>query len=75
MMEARIRSSLQGRMPHTPMNDDEIRQKAGKLWHETGGQTVMVRLDWLKNDLDRQYAENIGNMMFGKAKKEQEQHG
>lgn len=65
-----IRSSLQGRLPYTPMNDDELRRKAAKLWHETKGETVMVRLDWLKNDFDRQYAKNIGNKMFGTVEKE-----
>lgn len=60
----RVRTSLQRHQPYTPMNDDEIRRKAAKLWHETG--TVMVKPDWIHNDMDKQHTINIGERLFGK---------
>lgn len=65
--ETRIRTSLQGKLPVSHWDDEAIRAKSAKLFHDTDGQTVMLRLDWLKNDLDRQHVKNIGEMMFGKA--------
>lgn len=61
---SRIRTSLQAAQPYTPWNDDELRRKAAKLWHESG--TVMVRPEWVFNTLDRQHMQNIAERMFGK---------
>lgn len=63
---SRIKSSLDGKLPYQPWGDEELRQKAAKLWHTTG--TIMVKPEWLKNDLDQQFALNIGKMMFGERK-------
>ncbi len=60
-----IRTSLTRHVAYTPMSDDEIRTKADKLWRETNGQAVMVRLDWITNDLDRQHVKNIGEKLYG----------
>lgn len=59
-----IRTSLHRHQPITPWNDDEIRQKARKLWQETG--TVMVKPEWITNDIDRQMVINVGEKQFGK---------
>lgn len=65
-MTQRIRTSLQKHQPYTPWNDDELRAKAKRLWHDTG--TVMVRPEWVGNDWDRQHMQNIAEKQFGKRK-------
>ena len=59
-----VRTSLQAHQPITPWNEDEIRRKATKLWHETG--TIMLKPEWLYNDIDRQHTQNIAERLFGK---------
>lgn len=67
--EVRIHTSLQNKLPVTPWDDEQLKGKATRLYHETGGQTVMVRLEWIKNDLDRQHFKNVAQAMFGVAKR------
>ena len=59
-----IRTSLQSCQPYTPMNDDDLRRQAARLYHQTG--TVMIRPEWIRNDLDRQHMQNMAEKMFGK---------
>jgi hypothetical protein len=66
MSEPRIRTSLQGKVPATPLSDEELRAKACHLWHQTG--TIMVREEWFKNDWDKQFAQNLAKGLFGPRK-------
>lgn len=60
----RVQSSLAKYQPVEHWCEDEIRAKAARLWHDTG--TLMVKPEWIGNDLDRQMAVNIGNFMLGR---------
>lgn len=62
-----IRTSLQGKLPVTPWDDEQVKAKAKKLFLETEGKTVMIRLDWILNDFDRQHLKNIAEAMFGRS--------
>lgn len=64
MLSNRPRSSFDGRTPYTPMNEDELRQKAARLYKEQG--TVMIKPEWLHNDFDRQHLQNVAEKLFGR---------
>lgn len=59
-----IRTSLAKHVPYTPMNDDDLRRQAARLYHQTG--TVMIRPEWITNDLDRQHMKNLAEKLYGR---------
>lgn len=59
-----MRSYLSRYQPLSVWDDTEIFKRAGEAWRKHG--VLLVRVDDLTNDFDRQYAVNLGEKLYGR---------
>ena len=61
-----IQSQLAKYQPHNPMDDEQLRAKSAKLWHEKG--TIMVKPEWINDKTIRDMIEGVAEMLYGARK-------
>lgn len=59
-----IRTSLTRWQSEPVMDEVELRRAAAAAYHQKG--IVMVKLDEVSNDWERQFLRNIGDRMYGR---------
>ncbi len=63
-----IRSYLSRHQPQPVWDTPELERQAARVWRETGGKVVMLWIDKIANDWDRQAVVNIANQKYGRQK-------
>lgn len=58
-----MRSQLARHLPDDPLDDEEVRDMARRLWRDRG--VALIPLDEIANAFDRQAIINIANQLYG----------
>lgn len=61
-----MRSYLSKHLPESPTPQDQIHRMAAAAFHKEG--IVVIPLDKVTNDFDRQLIVNVGEKLYGKRK-------